>query len=207
MNLTSRWRVLEVATEGSLVNFTFGGRHDPTHGGQMCQFMEAALRDRDAVGIVVDLLEYEYEFGNDLSCLFLTGYDKSSRASRPVCVAARGRTRSSLEALLEAAGMGAACEVTFTNDVDEALRVLRSKPGKARGSERVDRTSERRATIGQSPDAPSSFVWLLRKFGPWFLVCFLVGAAVALLARRCSAGAEDLVPKPAAGEVEHQSPR
>jgi hypothetical protein len=130
-DLKSEWSVLREPEHGSVLHFVFHGHHHWTHGPKMFGYVEEIARRENPSGIVLDLTDYEYEFGNDVGCLFMVGFDRSSRASCPVVILAEGRTRAALGTLFEDSGFGRLGRVGFRTTLQAALEWLRS--GDARG--------------------------------------------------------------------------
>ena len=106
-------KVLSTSPEGSVIEFTFRGQHQRTHGSKIKEYIDSVLEKESVSGIVIDFLDYSYEFGNDLFALFMVGYERRSGVIRPVCVVARGLTQASLVSLLKASNAESACDVTF----------------------------------------------------------------------------------------------
>jgi len=110
------------------MRFEFTGTHDYTHGPKICKYIQEHLTTRQVSGVIVDLLGYEYEFGNDLFGLFLAGCDREGRGWLPVCILAEGGTRASLESLLREGNLGSLADMTgFSSSRAEALEWLRVK--------------------------------------------------------------------------------
>ena len=80
----------------------FAGEHHYSHGLQMASQLRGAVAAERPDGILVDLLQYDYEFGNDVCGLFIAGYNKESRTLVPTCIVAIGKTRACMEALYTA---------------------------------------------------------------------------------------------------------
>lgn len=94
--MTSAWEVLKTQHGDSVLQATFTGQHHCTHGGQMLEFMKSIPIQKPVSAIVVNLLDHDYEFGNDVAGLFLVGFERANRRMRPVCILAQGLTRASL---------------------------------------------------------------------------------------------------------------
>jgi hypothetical protein len=126
--LRSESRVVATSERGVLLIFEFTGTHDYTHGPKMCGYIQEHLNNAPVSGVIVDLLGYEYEFGNDVFSLFLTGHDRGGQDWLPVCILAQGGTRAALESLLREGNLGSLADMTsFASSRVEALEWLRVK--------------------------------------------------------------------------------
>lgn len=108
-----------------LVIFKFSGTHDYTHGRQMDEYMKSMVR-APADGVIIDLLDYEYVYGNDVTVLFMAGFDQQSQALGAVCVVAVGATRAGLESLLAATKFTSegGLDVAVVPTIEEARQAL-----------------------------------------------------------------------------------
>lgn len=126
-DLLIRSAMLEGAPQGEILHVSCHGVHDWTHGPRIGDYIQDALAGSPVAAVVIDLLEYEYVFGNDLAALFVAFYDKSSKTLRPSCIVATGKTRTAIEALFRAGHMLSVVDLTFVSTVEEALGDLRLK--------------------------------------------------------------------------------
>ena len=129
--LRSNWDVLATYDDGCVLRFEFHGNHHYSHGPIMSSYMQEALAEKNIAGIVIDLLDYEYEFGNDVAGVLFIGFDRVSQTSRPVCIVAQGRTRAALLGLFGGdEGLRKFGSITFASSTNEALDWLRSRSGR-----------------------------------------------------------------------------
>jgi hypothetical protein len=120
--LRSESRVVATSECGVLRIFEFTGTHDSTHGRTMFDYIQEHLTNAQVSGVIIDLLGYEYEFGNDVFCVFLTGSYRRSQNWLPLCILAQGATRAALESLLRAGNLGSLADMTsFASSREEAL--------------------------------------------------------------------------------------
>ena len=124
--LIAESRVSQVPPAGTVVEFIFRGTHDRTHGREMSQFVEEIVAKSRPSAIVFNLLDYLYEFGDDVSVLFTAAIDRNTRRLRPVYIAATGMTYQSLQSLFQAGHITEAFEIQFVDSVEEAMRRLRA---------------------------------------------------------------------------------
>ncbi len=99
--LASESRILAASPSGDILEIAFSGDHEWTHGNEMASFIRQALSAHPAVAVVINLLAYEYTFGNDVSGLFEAFMDRKLDGYRPACIVASGKTYQSLHRLME----------------------------------------------------------------------------------------------------------
>lgn len=129
-DLVIRSATLEGVPDRRILHVSCHGVHDWTHGARIADYLQSALADKPVAGVVIDLFEYEYVFGNDLAGLFVAFYDKHAKALRPSCIVAAGKTRTAIETLFRNGNMLSALDLTFASTVEEALGDLRLKLAK-----------------------------------------------------------------------------
>lgn len=118
------------ATFGEILYVSCQGVHDWTHGPRIADYLATALAGSPVEVVVIDLLEYEYVFGNDLAALLVAFYDKNAKKLRPSCIVAKGKTRTAIETLFRDGRLLDALDLTFASTVEEALVGLRLKLAK-----------------------------------------------------------------------------
>ena len=119
--LRSQLTAVAKSDRGDVLEFEFAGTHDSTHGSRMCNYIEERLTTAQVSAVIINLLGYEYEFGNDVFALFLVGH-RGGRDWLPICILARGKTRAAFESLLRAAQLGDLADtMTFASSRAEAL--------------------------------------------------------------------------------------
>src|SRR3990172_12221057 len=96
--LTCDSRVLEASSAGDIIEIAFHGVHEWTHGGKMQRFIQQTVMDVDPSpsAVVINLLDYDYEAGNDISGLFDAFMDRKRHRLRPCCIVATGRTHGAM---------------------------------------------------------------------------------------------------------------
>lgn len=122
--LNSRSRILLAANGARVLHVAIAGEHHYSHGLQMASQLKASVGAERPTGVLVDLLEYHYEFGNDVCGLFMAGYVKEPRKFVPTCIVAIGRTRASMESLYVAANLRLALYLGFAASVPDGLAWL-----------------------------------------------------------------------------------
>jgi hypothetical protein len=75
--------VVLAASGARILRVTFVGEHHYSHGAEMSSQLKAAVGAERPDGVLVDLLEYEYEFGNDICGLFIAGWHSKSQTASP----------------------------------------------------------------------------------------------------------------------------
>jgi hypothetical protein len=99
------------------------GKHHWTHGPTLYDHIQQLTSHEQPGGILLDFLDYE--FGDDLGCLFLVGFDRKSGAHRPLAILATGTTRAALGTLAAHTDLGS-INARFAESLEEALGWLRS---------------------------------------------------------------------------------
>ena len=125
------WKVYDAVPQEQILEIIFCGVHEWTHGREMQRHVEKILAEHEAAGIVLNFLNYEYVFGNDVGASVITAaYDLDSKKPRPACIVATGTTYQSLYQLFKIAKLIEALEIEFLHTVDSGLQRLRSRLGK-----------------------------------------------------------------------------
>jgi len=105
-NLSCETTVLEKRTEGIILEIRFNGVHHWKHGNEMLDYIQEAIETHNPAAIVINLLEYEYIFGNDIFApIFFALHDQKQGSIRPCSVVAVGHTAKSLESLIDASNI------------------------------------------------------------------------------------------------------
>ena len=125
---TTSWTAIPAPNMGTVIEFTFNGVHDWTHGPKIKQYIEAILSRESAAALIINWDGYTYEFGNDLFCVFITAaFDEAARRFRPVCVLAHRRTELALKSLFAANNTADLFDITFANTRAQLLEWLHNK--------------------------------------------------------------------------------
>jgi hypothetical protein len=125
--LQCEFKVLEDLPAGEIVEFIFKGKHESTHGREMGKYICDTLVSRAVAAIVVNLLDYEYRFGNDIGQLCVACFDQTRKVQRSGRIVATGKTHKSLHSLLEVTNLLNLLDLRFASSVDEALKDLRER--------------------------------------------------------------------------------
>ncbi len=114
---------------GDVLEITFRGIHESGHGREMNRYIEAKLAETRPVGILFNLLDYEYVFGNDVTGLFTSSFDRSGKKLRirPICIVATGKTHRSLYESFKSSRLLDALRIEFTSGVEPGLQRLRER--------------------------------------------------------------------------------
>ena len=112
-DLVLRSAILEGAPGGEILHVSCHGVHDWTHGPRIAEYAQRLLATNAVAAVIINLLEYEYVFGNDLAALFVTFYDKNAKTLRPSCIVATGKTRTAIESLFREGNMLSCLDLTF----------------------------------------------------------------------------------------------
>jgi hypothetical protein len=122
--LITRSAFVLLAGKARILQVCFAGKHHYSHGAQMASQLKAIVAAERPDGVLVDLLDYDYVFGNDVCGLFIAGYDRDSRRSVPTCIVAIGKTRISMENLYNAGNFRLGDYLGFAESVTEGLAWL-----------------------------------------------------------------------------------
>ncbi len=126
--LSSESQVLEVTATGIVLEIGFAGVHEWTHGHQMSRLIRNAIGAHSPVrAVVVNLLRYDYEAGDDISGLFEAFIDRERGGARPACIVATGRTYAFMKPFFAGARLLEVFRLRFVSSVEEALMWLRGE--------------------------------------------------------------------------------
>ncbi len=120
-------RILEAFPAGDILEIAFRGIHEWTHGREMSRFIKQTIGDSSPAAVVINLLDYEYRFGDDVSGLFEAFIDRKRNVLRPSCIAATGLTHESMYPFFARSRIFEAFQVQFVSSVEEALERLRER--------------------------------------------------------------------------------
>jgi hypothetical protein len=109
----------------SVLHVSVQGQHHWTHGPKLYDHIQQLIREEQPGGILLDFLGYEYAFGNDVGCLFLVGFDRTSGVHRPLAMLAKGHTRAALGTLAALTKLRS-FDACFVDTLEEALSWLSS---------------------------------------------------------------------------------
>jgi hypothetical protein len=128
--LDCRKAILEVTPNGDILEIAFSGVHGNGVGEELGDYViETVEADRPAA-VVLNFLGFEYVWGNDIGGIVRAFFRRGETPSlRPCGIVAKGRTARSLRSLLELGKLTKTFDITFFEDVDEAVRHLRSRLG------------------------------------------------------------------------------
>ena len=137
-----------------ILHVAFLGKHHYSHGTRMVTQLAAAVASERPSGVLVDLLKYDYEFGNDVGGLFFAGRHKESGTIVPTCIVAIGRTRAGMESLYVAGALKLEPFLGFAASVAEGMTWLGRTPAPRQWSqELILDWSMVKALIGRLVDA------------------------------------------------------
>jgi hypothetical protein len=111
---------------------SFNGAHEWVHGRQMATAVRDAIAAHSpTAAVVINLLGYNYQAGDDISGLFEAFIDHNRRAPRPACIVATGTTYASMRAFFASARLLDAFQLEFVTSLEDAVAWLRQEPGSA----------------------------------------------------------------------------
>jgi hypothetical protein len=126
--LESYSRIVQ-SPEGVILEISFRGIHEWTHGAEMNRYMEAQVTEVEPVAVLFNLLDYEYVAGNDVTALFTASFYRWEKGFpvRPVCIAATGTTHRSLYQFFESTQVRDAFGIDFVPSVELGLLCLKER--------------------------------------------------------------------------------
>jgi hypothetical protein len=110
-----------------ILHVAFHGKHHYSHGTQMVTQLAEAVAAARPRGVLVDHLQYDYEFGNDVCGHFYAGRHKESGTIVPTCIVAIG-TRAGMESLYSAGTFKLERYLGFAASVAEGMTWLCPTP-------------------------------------------------------------------------------
>jgi len=126
--LECRKGVLEVTPSGDILEIAFCGVHRNGVGDEVGDYVIKTVEEIRPAAVVLNFLRFKYLFGNDIGGIFRAFFEKGDPPkNRPCSIVAKGRTAKSLRSLLEMAQLAQAFDISFFEDVPEAVDHLRSR--------------------------------------------------------------------------------
>lgn len=115
---------------GNVLEITFRGIHEWSHGGEMDRYVEDKLTETRPAAVLFNLLDYEYVSGNDVTALFSASFDRDGKKGariRPVCIVATGTTHRSLYSFFEDTQLLDAFAIEFASSEAPGLQHLKAR--------------------------------------------------------------------------------
>lgn len=126
--LVCQSRVVDSVGGGNILQVMFRGVHEWKHGAEMARCIAGAIIENSPVaGVIINLADYEYRAGDDVSGLFEAFLDRQDNRARPAAIVARDQTHASLHAFMAASKLLDAFRVKFVRSVEDALGWLRGE--------------------------------------------------------------------------------
>lgn len=129
-NLNSSCEVLGVTSQGSILRVRFSGIHKDGVGHAVGDYLLQVLRQHEPAAVVLDFLQFEYRFGNDIGgisqAFFRKGPDGKA-VTRPCAIVATGCAAEALVSLLRPTKLLEVCGVRSCPDVRSAFDNVRAR--------------------------------------------------------------------------------
>ena len=126
--LECRNDVLEVTPNGAILEIAFSGVHGSGVGEEVGDYVIKTVEDLRPEAVVLNFLSFKYVGWNDIGGIIRAFFRKGEPPKvRPCCIVAEGKTARSLRSLLEMAQLTRAFDITFFEEVPEAVDHLRSR--------------------------------------------------------------------------------
>lgn len=132
--LHCRHSILKVTPQGSILEVAFSGVHEDGVGLQVGKYVEETVQQTDPAAVVLNFLEFEYVFGNDIAgiqCAFFNRSADKKFTIRPCAIVAKGQTAKSLLSLIQSGNLLRVFDIQFAENIDAAVEQLRSMLGGA----------------------------------------------------------------------------
>jgi hypothetical protein len=126
MEIESKAIVLESTDQGPILEILIRGTHKDGVGNHVAQAVRAAVDTHQPAAVVINLLEFEYRWGNDIGGIIAAFIDRTHKTLRPGGILAQGKTESALRSLFEL-GVKDALEFEYFDSIDAALVYLRAR--------------------------------------------------------------------------------
>ena len=128
--LVSESRIFGTLPQGNILEISFRGTHECSHGGEMNRYIREKLEEHAPAAIVFNLLDYQYVWGNDVGVLFWASIvHRNPKEIRPVCILATGTTYTSLYNLSKDSKLIDVFKIEFASTEELALERLRERLG------------------------------------------------------------------------------
>lgn len=126
--LECRKAVLEVTPEGDILEIAFSGVHGEGFGSELANYLSMTVETDRPAAIVLNFLKFDHVFGDDIGGIVPAFIRRGETPNvRPCSIVAKGRTARSLRSLLNLTLLTKTLDITFFEDVGEAVHHLRSR--------------------------------------------------------------------------------
>lgn len=119
--------VLEITPSGAILEIAFAGVHEGDAGQQIGNYVTGIVEDLEPAAVILNFIKFKYTFGNDIAGICSAFVRKNPPSARPCCIVAKGKTAKSLWSLLDSAQLTTTFDITFYENVAEAVYHLRSR--------------------------------------------------------------------------------
>jgi hypothetical protein len=127
--LHCRHSILEATPQGTILEVAFSGVHEHGVGLQVGKYVEETVHQTNPTAVVLNFLEFEYVFGNDIAGIQWAFFNRSvdKRITiRPCAIVAKGQTAKSLLSLIQSGNLLRVFDIQFAESIDAAVEQLRS---------------------------------------------------------------------------------
>jgi hypothetical protein len=128
--LECRKSVLEVTPGGDILEIAFSGVHGNSVGAELGDFVIETVKAEQPAAVVLNFLGFRYVGGDDIGGIVFAFFffgEGGDATVRPCSIVAKGSTASSLLSLLKLGRLTQIADITFFEDVGEAVHHLRSR--------------------------------------------------------------------------------
>jgi hypothetical protein len=127
-------KLLDEVSQGVILEFEFHGIHDHMwpYGKEVVEYLKKEVDKYKPDAILLDFSQYQYTFGNELMNVILTPAINSEKESiRPGAIIAKGKTKDSIQSLIDESMMRKVLNITILSNTVEALEHIKKELGTA----------------------------------------------------------------------------
>jgi hypothetical protein len=122
--------ILEATPQGTILEVAFSGVHEHGVGLQVGKYVEETVHQTNPAAVVLNFLEFEYVFGNDIAGIQWAFFNRSADKRitiRPCAIVAKGQTAKSLLSLIQSGNLLRMFDIQFAESIEAAVEQLRSR--------------------------------------------------------------------------------
>jgi hypothetical protein len=129
-NLELKATLLDDVSQGVILKFEFRGIHDHVcpHNKEMVEYLKKEVDKYKPDAILLDFLQYQYKFGNELINVILTPAINSEQESIRLCaIIAKGITKDSIQSLIDESMMQKVLNISMFKNKEKALEHIKKE--------------------------------------------------------------------------------
>jgi len=129
-NLEFKAILLDDVSQGVILKFEFRGIHDHgcPHNKEIVEYLEKEVEKYKPDAILLDFLQYQYKFGNELMNVILTPvFNPEKESIRPGAIIAKEKTKDSIQSLIYESMMHKVLNIAILENNEEALEHIKKE--------------------------------------------------------------------------------